>query len=70
MLGRPLLKGEVVHHRDNNKRNNDPANLKVITQAEHMREHGLAIPGVQPAHKPWTKRWPKHSNSDQQSEKR
>ena len=44
-LGRSLLKGEIVHHADGNKRNNDPGNLEVITQAEHMRRHGLAIPG-------------------------
>jgi hypothetical protein len=40
MLGRPLLKGEVVHHIDENKRNNDPSNLRVFaTQAEHAAWH-------------------------------
>lgn len=48
MLGRPLLRGEIVHHIDRNKRNNDPSNLKVMTQAEHMREHGIGIKGVPP----------------------
>jgi hypothetical protein len=38
-LGRPLRKGEIVHHEDDNKRNNDPDNLEVMTQAEHMRLH-------------------------------
>lgn len=47
--GRPLIPGEVVHHIDGDRRNNDPSNLKIMTQAEHMREHGLGIPGIAPA---------------------
>lgn len=40
MLGRPLKKGEVVHHEDENKRNNDPSNLIVFaSQAEHAAYH-------------------------------
>lgn len=39
-LGRPLKKGEVVHHIDSNKRNNDLSNLMVFpTQAEHAIWH-------------------------------
>ncbi len=38
-IGRPLLKGEIVHHIDGNKRNNDPSNLKVMTQSEHCKLH-------------------------------
>lgn len=56
MLGRPLFKGEIVHHKDGNKKNNDPANLAVMTQAQHMREHGMGIPGKPLAHKPWEHR--------------
>jgi hypothetical protein len=56
-LGRPLEKGEIVHHIDGNKKNNAPENLAVMRQGEHMREHGLGVPGVTPAHKPWRARW-------------
>lgn len=52
-IGRPLQRGEIVHHIDGNHLNNDPANLAVMTQAEHMREHGLALPGVAPWWEPW-----------------
>lgn len=41
-LGRPLRKGEVVHHKDEVIRNNDPDNLEVFaSQAEHARHHKL-----------------------------
>ena len=39
MIGRTLESGEIVHHKDGNKRNNTPENLEVITQSEHIREH-------------------------------
>lgn len=39
-LGRPLKKGEIVHHIDEDKRNNDPDNIIVFSsQAEHARHH-------------------------------
>ena len=38
-LGRRLRPGEVVHHIDGNKQNNDPDNLAVMTQGEHTRIH-------------------------------
>lgn len=55
-LGRPLMEGEVVHHIDGNKLNNHPDNLAVMTQGEHMREHGLGIPGAPLLHEPWKHR--------------
>jgi hypothetical protein len=39
MLGRPLRRGEIVHHIDGNKHNNDPSNLQVMSQSDHIREH-------------------------------
>lgn len=38
-LGRPLEKGEIVHHKDGDKLNNSPDNLEVMTQSDHVREH-------------------------------
>ena len=40
ILGRPLQEGEIVHHIDGNKLNNDPENLMILpSQAEHARLH-------------------------------
>lgn len=42
VLGRALSQGEVVHHEDANKMNNDPENLIVFpSQAVHARHHKL-----------------------------
>jgi hypothetical protein len=39
MLGRPLEPGEIVHHKDGNKWNNDHSNLEVMTQSQHLTLH-------------------------------
>lgn len=42
VLGRPLRKGEVVHHEDQNKLNNLPENLIVFSsQAVHAHHHKM-----------------------------
>lgn len=39
-IGRRLMPGEIVHHRDHNKKNNDPENLDIMASlAEHTRLH-------------------------------
>jgi len=36
-LGRSLKKGEIVHHCDFNKLNNDPLNLLLLSRIEHQQ---------------------------------
>lgn len=47
-LGRPLTENEIVHHVDENKKNNDPENLELTNHEDHSREHRnspKAVPG-------------------------
>jgi hypothetical protein len=38
-VGGRIWKGNVVHHRDGNKLNNSPENLKVMKRWKHTRMH-------------------------------
>jgi hypothetical protein len=42
-LGRPLQRGEIVHHKDGNKGNNKHSNLVITTQSEHVKLHWPAM---------------------------
>lgn len=49
-LGRPITEVEHVHHKDENKSNNAPSNLQVMSYADHFsmeaKKHGFGTLGV------------------------
>lgn len=49
-LGRKLRDEEIVHHRDEDKGNNDPANLELMRQSEHARLHSPAMHAARYGH--------------------
>lgn len=42
-LGRLLEKGEIVHHKDGDKRNNIIDNLEVLSNVEHAKLHAKRV---------------------------
>lgn len=40
-IGRYIRKGEVVHHIDGNKHNNDISNLLLLSASDHMKLHAI-----------------------------
>jgi hypothetical protein len=48
MIGRPLLRVEVVHHIDHNPQNNAPTNLELWpdNRSHKLAEHGRFVDGA------------------------
>ena len=40
-LGRPLRADEVVHHRNEDRVDNRPENIEVMTRSQHAKQHNF-----------------------------
>src|SRR5262249_55942464 len=56
-VGIPIPSGCVVHHKDGNKRNDDPSNLQVLTRSEHAQLHGIKNPNRSGQSSEWMKKF-------------
>jgi len=45
VVGRPLLESELVHHKDHDRKHNDPSNLEIKDKPTHARDHANEHPG-------------------------
>lgn len=52
MLGRHLMSGEVVHHKNRDRADNQPENLVVLMNGDHVRLHAAARREASPAPAP------------------
>lgn len=39
LTGRKPTRGYLIHHKDENRQNNDPSNLEWMTRGEHLNMH-------------------------------
>lgn len=48
MLGRPLQRDEIVHHRNGDRHDNRPENLELMTARQHSAHHNQKHPLTKP----------------------
>lgn len=53
VLGRPLRSNEYVHHIDNNRSNNDPSNLEIVSKDRHHEGHQGPVKSQQTFYLPY-----------------
>lgn len=46
IIGRLLLRNEIVHHKDGNKENNNNDNLELMTVSNHSRHHRKIVEDI------------------------